>query len=230
MSFINKPGRTLTLAEPGGAASIPPGSRSLRCGRPSLIVRQILSSSKARPRMPLALPIRAALLAIAALAAAAPAEAADAPQFAWGKAGVAYEAYREQAYQCAMAGFGSDIADSAPVETLRKATRRLEALDGQLQTIGGAPDPVAAASRYASEAASVRAAARPEKQVQAVKQLMFSVMQQCMIDHGYTRFALTEQQRTQWSALAEAQDRRVFLHKLASDAAVLEQQKQPLAK
>ena len=176
-----------------------------------------------------AFPIRTALLAIAALSAAA-ASAADAPQFAWGKAGVAYEAYREEAYQCAMAGFGSDIADSAPVETLRQASRRLEALDGQLQTIGSAPDPVAAGAQYASEAASIRAAARPEKQVQAVKQLMFSVMQQCMIDHGYTRFALTEEQRTQWSALADAQERRVFLHKLASDAAVLEQQQQPLAK
>jgi len=176
-----------------------------------------------------ALSFRSALLALAALSATA-AQAADAPQFAWGKAGVAYEQYREEAYQCAMAGFGSDIADSAPVETLRKATRRLEALDGQLQTIGSAPDPVAAGAQYASEAATVRAAARPEKQIEAVKQLMFSVMQQCMIDRGYTRFALTEDQRSGWSALADAQERRVFLHKLASDAAVLEQQKQPLPK
>jgi hypothetical protein len=176
-------------------------------------------------------PFRSGLLALAALSlGTAAAQADEAPRFAWGKAGVAYEQYRDDAYQCALAGFASDIGHSAPVETLRQASRRLDALDGELQNIGSAQDPVAAGARYASEAGSIRAAARPEKQFQAVKQLIFSVTQQCMSDHGYIRFALTEDQRTQMSALPGAPERRVFLHKLASDAAVLEQQRQPLPK
>jgi hypothetical protein len=45
---------------------------------------------------------------------------------------------------------------------------------------------------------------------------------------GNTRFALTEAQRAEMSELGKDEG-RVFLHKLASDAAVLEQQAQPLA-
>jgi hypothetical protein len=172
-------------------------------------------------------PSSAVLLAAAALAAA-PARADDAPRFAWGKAGVSYETYRAEAYDCALYGLSIDVAHTAPVEQLRKASRQMEALDAQKGGAGSA-DPIAEGIRYAQETAAVRAAARPEKQVQAVKEIMFSAMQRCMAAHGYIRFALTEAQRGEMDALHDAQERRVFLHKLASDAAVLEQQRQPLA-
>ena len=171
---------------------------------------------------------RTCLLAIAALPLAVPAQAADAPRFSWGKAGVDYETYLNEAYDCAMAGLGSDISDSAPVEALRAADRQLAALEARNPSIGNAADPVAAGSAYANDMESIRSAARPDRQVEAIKRLVFPAIQQCMIDRGYTRFALTETQRAEMGALGKDEG-RVFLHKLASDAAVLEQQAQPLA-
>jgi hypothetical protein len=173
---------------------------------------------------------RCALGLAAASFAAAAAHAAEAPQFAWGKAGVAYDEYRAEAYDCALDGLSSSkIDESEPVETLRKATRRMEALDGRMQGIGGAADPTAAGIRHAQDVAAVRASARPEKQVQEVKRIVFSEIQQCMIAQGYTRFALTEEQRAEIAQLEKgSQEWRSALHRLASDPVVLENQQQPL--
>ena len=172
--------------------------------------------------------LRTCLLAIAAIPLAVPAQAADAPRFSWGKAGVGYEQYRNEAYDCAMVGLGTDISNSVPVEAIRAADSQLAALEARNQSIGNAADPVAAGTSYANDMESIRAAARPERQVEEIKRLIFPVIQQCMMDRGYTRFALTEAQRAEMSALG-TDESRVFLHKLASDAAVLEQQAQPLA-
>lgn len=158
---------------------------------------------------------------------AASARAADAPQFSWGKAGVGYEQYRDEAYDCAMAGLSSDISDSEPVQVLRSASRQMEALDSRMQSIGNAADPVAAGAAHASDVQAIEASARPERQVEAIKRVVFPVIQQCMIDRGYTRFALTEEQRAEMSRLGKDES-RVYLHRLASDAAVIERQKQPL--
>ena len=175
------------------------------------------------------LPVRrSALLLAAALLTATPAHAGDAPRFAWGKAGVSYEAYRAEAFECALDGLSLDVADSEPVERLRRASRQMDALESARQGAGAA-DPLAAGVRYAQDVEAVRNSARPERQVEEVKQIMFSAMQQCMIRSGYTRFALTEEQRGELARFEDgSQERRSLLHKLASDAAVIEQQKQPL--
>jgi hypothetical protein len=178
--------------------------------------------------MKLASPVRTSLLAIAAMPLAAPAQAADAPRFSWGKAGVGYEQYRNEAYDCAIVGLGSDISDSKPVEALRTADRQMAALETRNQSIGNAADPVAAGTSYANDVESIRSAARPDRQVEEIKRLVFPAIQQCMIDRGYTRFGLTEAQRAEMRELGKDEG-RAFLHKLASDAAVLEQQAQPLA-
>jgi hypothetical protein len=173
--------------------------------------------------------LRTCLLALAAIPfAAVPAQAADAPRFSWGKAGVGYEQYRNEAYDCAIVGLGSDISDSKPVEALRTADRQMAALETRNQSIGNAADPVAAGTSYANDVESIRSAARPDRQVEEIKRLVFPAIQQCMIDRGYTRFALTEAQRAEMSELGKDEG-RAFLHKLASDAAVLVQQAQPLA-
>ena len=173
--------------------------------------------------------LRFAPLAFAALAfSAIPAQAADAPRVSWGKAGVGYEQYLDEAYDCAMVGLGSDISDSEPVEALRTASRQMEALDNRMQGIGNAADPVAAGTRHASDVEAIQAAARPERRVEEIKRLVFPAIQQCMIDRGYTRFALTEAQRAEIAAAGGAEQRRLALHKLASDGAVLEAQQRPL--
>lgn len=177
-------------------------------------------------------PFRLSLFAAAALVfGTGPARAAEAPRFAWGKAGISYEQYRNDAYDCAMVGLGTNIDDSKPVETLRTASRQLEVLDGKLQAAGNASDPVAAGIAYANDVNSVRAAARPEQQVEAIKQIVFPVIQHCLVERGYTRIALTDEQRAGLADLKEgSRERRLFLYNLASDAHVLEAQKRPLAK
>lgn len=160
---------------------------------------------------------------------AATAQAGEAPKFAWGKAGVAYQQYRDEAYDCAMVGLDSNIDKTAPVETLRSASRQLEALDGRLQSMAGASNPAAAGMNYAADTQAIQASARPEKQIDAIKQIIFPVIQQCMIKRGYTRFALTEDQRAHLSTFKDKSDeRRTYLYTLASDGDIVEKQKQPL--
>lgn len=171
------------------------------------------------------------LLFAAGAFAATPAYAADdAPRFAWGKAGVGYEQYRSDAYDCAEAGLSTDISHTAPVERLRSASRQLDAVDAQVSDAASA-DPMAAGIRHAQDSAAIRAAARPEQQVKAVKEIIFAATQRCMARHGYTRFALTEAQRGEMAQMKDhSPEWRTYLHKLASDGAILEQQKQPLPK
>lgn len=171
----------------------------------------------------------ALVLALAALAAAATAaHAAEAPRFAWGKAGVSYDQYRSEAYECALDGLSVDVSDTEPVERLRRATRQMEAIEAR-QGAAAAADPVAAGIRQAQDIEAARASARPDQQVQAVKRIMFSAMQRCMIQRGYTRFALTEEQRGEMAALADGSpERRALLHRLASDAGILERQRHDL--
>lgn len=174
-------------------------------------------------------PFRTCALALAA-AALGPtaAQAADAPRFSWGKAGVSYDQYLDEAYDCAMVGLDTNIENSEPVERLRTATRQLEALDNR-QGVASAADPVSAGINHAQDLARIRESARPEQQVKEVKKILFSAMQQCMVQRGYTRFALTEDQRREIARFKNGSPEwRAFLHKLASDAAILEQQKQPL--
>lgn len=169
----------------------------------------------------------ALLLAVAAFAAA-PAQAADeAPRHAWGKAGVSYDQYRDDAYVCAEYGLNIDVSDTEAVAELRSATRRMEAADSQFSSSASA-DPMEAGIRHAQEAAAIRAAARPERQVQAVKEIIFAATQRCMAELGYTQFALTEEQRSEM-AVMKKRERRVYLHRLASDGAILERQRQPLS-
>ena len=170
---------------------------------------------------------RALLLAAAAIAAT-PAQAADeAPLRAWGKAGVSYDQYRDEAYACAEYGLNTDVSDTEAVAALRSATRRMEAADSQFSASASA-DPMEAGIRHAQEAAAIRAAARPELQVQAVKEIIFAATQRCMAELGYTLFALTEEQRSEMAEMKK-QERRVYLHRLASDRAILEQQRAPLS-
>jgi hypothetical protein len=173
-------------------------------------------------------PFRFAALVLAAASLSAPAQAADdAPRLAWGKAGVSYDQYRSDANDCADYGLNTDVSDTEAVAKLRRATQQLEAADSQFSAAASA-DPMDAGIRHAQESAAIRAAARPEQQVQAVKEVIFAATQRCMAELGYVLFALTEEQRSAMAPLKK-QERREFLHRLASDGAILEQQRKPLS-
>ena len=76
----------------------------------------------------------------------------------------------------------------------------------------------------------VLTAARPEKQYARIKEIMFHVVRSCMIDHGYAKIVLTEDQRKAYGEVKGGADaRRAYIHKLASDPHVLEKQREVAA-
>ena len=91
---------------------------------PAYIVRQIPTPTGTATAIKPASLFRTCALAQAAVAVApTSAHAADAPKFAWGKAGISYDQYRAEAFECAIVGLDTNIDNSEPVERLRTATR-----------------------------------------------------------------------------------------------------------
>ena len=144
-------------------------------------------------------------------------------------------------------GHYADVSDTPQAKALVKASRRLESADNQgmtqigeggenLTQVSGGPDGVsdvsraqvdsfAAGARYAANTERIRAGARPESQIASLKVAMQGIVDRCLIDRGYSRFALTSEQRKALRRLRKGSDRRhAYLHSLASDPIVLEQQ------
>lgn len=184
---------------------------------------------------------------VVAVSLATPAMPAPRPQLSWGKAGVSFADYRKDAIECGRMGHYVDVSDTPQAKALVKATRRLESADNQgatqigeggesLAQVSGGPDGVsdvsraevdsfAAAARYAANTERIRAGARPERQIAALKVAMEDIVAQCLIDRGYSRYVLTPEQRKALRKMRKGSDRRhAYLHSLASDPVVLEQQ------
>ena len=148
------------------------------------------------------------------------AETVDAPAVSWGQADITYAQYRADALDCANQGFAAKIDQTAPVSTLRNAADRLETLNQRSVGVDGTQ-----IEQRAKEEQTIKMAADADTQYKRIKQLMFTVVRQCMTAHGYTRFALTAQQRAQMRAIKGDDRRRAYLFKLASDPTVLDKQK-----
>ena len=86
-------------------------------------------------------------------------------------------------------------------------------------------DSFAAAARYAASSERIRSGARSEKHIGDLKLAMLGIVERCLVDRGYSRFALTAEQRKALRKLRKGSDQRhAYLHSLASDPIVLEQQ------
>lgn len=154
----------------------------------------------------------------------ATAAAASAPKFSWAKPGVSFEQYRADALECGNRGLATDISQTEPVQALRKASRQMESFDNAIST-ASTPDQ---AITNAQSVDAVRASARPEYQMRRIKEIMFVTARACMVEHGYVSYALTEQQRAKYDSISDIDERRHYLHSLASDPVVAETQKQPV--
>lgn len=154
-----------------------------------------------------------------------------APRTVWAKAGVSYEQYRDDGLECGMKGLASNIDNSAEVKTLARASRQLESLDMQSGSSSAqSPNGLDMATSRAMQEQVVLTAARPEKQYARIKEIMFHVVRSCMIDHGYAKIVLTEDQRKAYGEVKGGADaRRAYIHKLASDPHVLEKQREVAA-
>lgn len=183
---------------------------------------------------------------IFAAAVSFPAVSADAavaaPQSIWAKPHVDYKLYRADALECGMQGLSTNIDNSEEVKALARASRQLEAIDASAQAMlsqdagqMGRQDDSSVyvhngldiASRKAADQQAVIAAVRPEEKYARIKEMMFKVVRKCMIDRGYNKVVLTEDQRNEYSRIKGGDNkRRAYIHKLASDPHVLETQRE----
>ena len=171
-----------------------------------------------------------ALAAAATLATAA--TAANAPQTSWGKAGVSFDDYRNDATLCLREAAGIDLTGTEPANALVLASRRMAAgqTNDYTPTVGGANstgpsttnsgfDPaIEAANRMQQE----RMAARPDLRIRQAHDIMQRRLDHCLAGRGYHRFRLTDDQRSRLRHFPErAAERQTYLYSLASDGSVL---------
>lgn len=177
--------------------------------------------------------LAAASLLLAA-GGAAQADMRDVPMVAWGKANISYDQYRDEALECGKVGLAADIDHSDPVNTLRTAATQLSEVDQRWSMAHGSnaitwPNSgnqiQADAMARAQEEQSIEMGAQPKTQYARIKDLMFVEVRKCMTARGFSRFALTEAQRAEMSALKGKDLRRQYLYKLASNPEVLDKQK-----
>ena len=185
------------------------------------------------------------LLAIAAALAAAPATAQPKPVDSWGRAGVAYETYRNDSLECGLLGHNADVSRTRQAEDFVRATRQMEgadnanftspsasaapAADGVAMTAGAA-QAVDMANARARQYEQIRRSIRPEQRMKELKQGMVGVVEDCLRERGYVQFRLTDDQRETLSHLDRgSEERREFLYHLASNAEVLRAQALPPA-
>jgi hypothetical protein len=193
------------------------------------------------------------LLAAAALAlTASPAAAEPRPIDSWGRANVDYETYRNDSLECGLLGYSADVSETEQARMFVAATRQMESIDnsnyaspsataaasvGSGGSRGGVQVPdvstMAVTSRGVEQARQyeqVRRGIRPERRMEELKRGMTAIVQDCLRERGYVQFRLTDEQREALSKLRRGSDeRREFLHSLASDRAVLEAQVLPQA-
>ena len=159
--------------------------------------------------------LRLSIAAAVAACFASPAAPAPRPQQSWGKAGVSLEDYRTDAVECASMAYYSDVSGSPQAQAFIRGTRQFESIDGLPM------DMYEMARRYGQIEQSVR----PERQMHQLQLGMQQVVDICLEQRGYSRFALTDEQRKKLGKLKKGSDeRRRYMHALASDPAILRNQ------
>lgn len=158
--------------------------------------------------------------AILAFAAALPAAcfAAPAPPFSWGKPGVSLATYRAESIGCAMRAYYTDVADTNGARNFVQASRLLD-------TYAGAPgNPMDNALMMGT----IVQGTHVDESLKDVKRFQIALLDKCLLDHGYHRFRLTDEQRKQLEKLKTGSDaRHAYLHRLASDPQILSAQAAP---
>ena len=177
------------------------------------------------------------LFAVSILSAllAASASGAPAPKESWGKLGISLDQYRQDSLYCGLQGYYTDISKTDDAQAFVKASKQLDAVT----TGGTAPmttgssgigpnttDTIDRAARYADEQQHIIQGIRPEKRFKNIKTMLVANTQQCLQKRGYSKFELTEDQQKRLRKLkAGSDERRAYLYSLATDPAVLENQK-----
>jgi hypothetical protein len=169
------------------------------------------------------------LIIALALVASVPgiAVAAETPPSSWGKPGVGFEDYRLDTTFCLNQAEATNLVGTEPAEALVVASRRIDnalgqnmgstASDPRAATGGGLDQSILAAGQVARAMEQ----ARPELRIRQARSIMQERLDSCLELHGYSRFVLTEEQRRSLRGYGQGEERQRFLHRLASDPAVL---------
>lgn len=161
--------------------------------------------------------------------------AAPAPEESWGKAGITLAQYRRDAIECGLQGYYTDISKTDDAKAFVNASQQLDAIT----TSGTVPATVdsnpmgpdttnaaAEATQYAAQQRHIVESVRPDERYKSLKQLLVSKTEQCLVGRGYSKFELTEDQRHALRKLKAGSDqRRAYLYSLASNPAVLQNQR-----
>jgi len=158
---------------------------------------------------------------------------------AWGKEGVSMLDYRLDGGQCAV------IAATAPTESngdhaagglsgKNETTRLPQAGGGESTSSSGASGsafPTGGSGMYRDNT-NIDTVARAANQSQAAEvannKARTARLKNCLTERGYTEFTLTPEQRAKLATLPEGStERREYLYKLGTDAAVLKSQAVP---
>jgi hypothetical protein len=166
---------------------------------------------------------------------AAPLVAAPAPKESWGKAGVTLAQYRRDALSCGLNGYYTDISKTDDAKAFVKASNQLDAVTSgasapmTLESNAAGPDITNMAEQaagFADQQQHIVDSVRPDERYRSIKKTLVSNDEQCLASRGYSKFALTGQQRKALSKLKAGSDaRRAYLYSLATDPNVLQSQK-----
>jgi hypothetical protein len=153
----------------------------------------------------------AAALPVAALAA-------PAPHISWGKPDVPLATYRAESIGCAMRAYYTDVSDTDGAKNFAQASRLLD-------TYAGAPGDYLENARMMGR---IVEGTHVDASLKDVKQFQLDLVDKCLIDHGYHRFYLTDDQRKHLEKLKiGSKARHVYLHRLAADPTILSAQAAP---
>jgi len=173
-------------------------------------------------------------LSFIAVSLAASANAAPAPQESWGKSGVTLAQYRQDAIDCASLGYYLDIASTDDAKAFVTASRRLDSLPmgatavsttGSGSTGPSGDNSAQAMADFAGVQQHIIDSVHPDARFRSIKKLQLSTTEQCLTKRGYSKFWLTDDQRRRLRKLKFGSDeRRAYLHSLASNSVVLRKQ------
>src|SRR6186713_1760621 len=98
--------------------------------------------------------------------AAAPAAAEPLPVDSWGRAGVAYETYRNDSLECGLVGYYADVSQTEQAKRFVRATRQMEGADTTNYVSPGASaaQTMDGVIIQANRNEQIRRSIRPEKQ------------------------------------------------------------------
>jgi hypothetical protein len=161
------------------------------------------------------------LVGLCAVTLSTSATAGSEPRESWGKAGVSLAQYHSDAVSCASLAYYRDVSQTDGAKRLVAASRQIDTLVSFVSTAG---EPYYSNPAVGAIARTVELA-RPDKAYHEVATLQQTTLDGCLTKLGYVRFRLTEEQRQRLGKLHNGSDaRRVYLHSLASDSAILSAQ------